>query len=86
MNQQQDSKTGAVLSVEIGKYGAYIDPVRGTLIVTDIDTEEYPTVLSIFPEGSLHLYDNFLFFTNLQENVQKRTESFLQQKAANTAA
>lgn len=76
----QDSKTGAVLTVEAGQYGAYIDPVRGTLIVTDIDTSQYPKVLDIFPAGSLHLYDNFLFYANLQENVQKRTDSFLNQK------
>lgn len=82
----QDSKTGAILSVDQGRYGAYIDPVRGTLIVTDIDVNEYPPVLSIFPEGSLHLYDNFLFFVNLQENVQKRTEAFLQKKATDNAA
>ncbi|WP_044913732.1 DUF3089 domain-containing protein [Butyrivibrio sp. WCE2006] len=82
----QDSKTGAILSVEVGKYGAYIDPVRGTLVVTDIDTGKYPKILDMFPDGSLHIYDNFLFFVNLQENVQKRTESFLQKKAALNAA
>ncbi|MCR5108265.1 MAG: DUF3089 domain-containing protein [Lachnospiraceae bacterium] len=73
----QDSKTGEITSVEKGKYGAYIDPDRGSLIVTGIDTEAYPPVLPIFPEGSFHLYDNFLFFMNLQENIQKRTDSFL---------
>ena len=82
----QDSKTGAITSVEVGKYGAYIDPVRGTLIVTGIDVNKYPPVLTIFPEGSLHLYDNFLFFVNLQENVQKRTDSYLQKAAADLAA
>ncbi len=82
----QDSRTGAILSVEPGKYGAYIDPQRGCLVVTGIDTAKYPPVLDIFPDGCLHLYDNFLFFVNLQENVQKRTESFLQKKAANNAA
>ena len=73
----QDSKTGAITSMETGKYGAYIDPSRGTLIVTDIDTSQYPKILDVFPDGSLHLYDNFLFFVNLQENVKKRTEAFL---------
>lgn len=83
----QDSQTGAITSVEIGKYGAYIDPVRGTLIVTGIQNiDEYFTIEGFFPTGSLHLYDNFLFFVNLQENVQKRTNSFLQQKALNNAA
>ncbi len=73
----QDSKTGAITSMETGKYGAYIDPSRGTLIVTDIDTSQYPKIFDVFPDGSLHLYDNFLFFVNLQENVKKRTEAFL---------
>ncbi|RKM59386.1 DUF3089 domain-containing protein [Butyrivibrio sp. CB08] len=82
----QDSKTGAILSMEKGKFGAYIDPDRGTLVVTDVDTSQYPKVLDIFPDGSLHLYDNFFFFVNLQENVQKRTESFLQKKLASDAA
>lgn len=82
----QDSKTGAITSIEVGKYGAYIDPDRGSLIVTDIDTANYPPVLDIFPEGSLHLYDNFLFYVNLQQNVQKRTESFLNSRALDDAA
>ncbi len=73
----QDSKTGAITSVVTGKYGAYIDPDRGSLIVTGIDTSAYPPGLPIFSEGCFHLYDNFLFFVNLQENVQKRTDSFL---------
>ncbi len=81
----QDSKTGAITSVEVGKYGAYIDPVRGSLIVTEIDTSAYPAVLSIFPDGCFHLYDNFLFFVNLQENVQKRTDNFLSIKADEAA-
>jgi hypothetical protein len=82
----QDSKTGAITSVQVGKYGAYIDPNRGSLIVTGIDVKEYPPVLDIFQDGCLHLYDNFLFFVNLQENVQKRTESFLMKKASPNAA
>ncbi|SDB49041.1 DUF3089 domain-containing protein [Butyrivibrio sp. INlla16] len=73
----QDS-TGAITSCTVGAYGAYIDPERGTLIVTGIDTNQYPAGLSIFPTGSLHLYDNFLFFVNLQENIQKRTNAFLE--------
>ncbi|MBR3105053.1 MAG: DUF3574 domain-containing protein [Lachnospiraceae bacterium] len=81
----QDSKTGEITSVEVGKYGACIDPDRGTLIVSGIDTTEYPAGLAIFPEGSLHLYDNFLFFVNLQENVQKRAGSFLEGKTAAAA-
>ncbi len=82
----QDSRTGAIISAEAGKCGAYIDPVRGTLIVTGISAKEYPPGLDIFPEGCYHLYDNFLFYVNLQENIQKRTESFLQKKALPDAA
>ncbi|SEK48344.1 Protein of unknown function [Butyrivibrio sp. ob235] len=73
----QDS-SGAITSCTVGAYGAYIDPERGTLIVTGIDTNQYPAGLSIFPTGSLHLYDNFLFFVNLQDNIQKRTTAFLE--------
>ena len=57
--------------------GAYIDPERGTLKVTDITPEDYPAVLSIFPEGSYHIYDYEFFYRNLQENVAVRTESYL---------
>ncbi len=81
----QDSVTGAITSVQVGKYGAYIDPNRGSLVVTDIDMNQYPKVLDIFSDGCLHLYDNFLFFVNLQENVQKRTKAFLE-KAMDDAA
>lgn len=81
----QDSKTGAILSVEAAKCGAYIDPNRGTLIVTDIDTADYPKVLSVFPDGSLHLYDNFLFYANLQQNIKDRTNAYLAQKQADAA-
>ncbi len=74
---KQDSKTGAVTDVEYGKYGAYIDPKRGSLIVTGIDVENFPPRMAIFKEGNLHIYDNFLFFVNLQTNVQTRTDAFL---------
>ena len=77
--------TGAITSCTPGQYGAYIDPDRGTLIVTDIDTEKYPPVLSIFPEGALHLYDNFLFFVNLQDNIKTRTNAYLAEQLQNAA-
>lgn len=82
----QDSKTGAITSVTVGKYGAYIDPNKGTLVVTNIDTKEFPPVLTdLFPEGSFHLYDNFLFFVNLQDNVEKRTKAFLAKRVKDAA-
>ena len=76
----QDSATGAITSVTRAHCGAYIDPARGSLVVTGINTTDYPPVLSIFPEGSYHLYDNFLFFVNLQDNIRLRTNKFIEQK------
>lgn len=60
--------------------GAYIDPVRGALKVTDVTPEEYPPVLSIFSEGVYHLYDYQFFYRNLQENVQVRLDAYLAQQ------
>lgn len=57
--------------------GAYLDPVRGTLKVTDIKVEDYPPVLDIFAEGEYHVYDYQFFYTNLQENVEKRIDAYL---------
>ena len=82
----QDSKTGAITSVTPGKCGAYIDPVRGSLIVTGINITDYPKVLNVFPDGSYHLYDNFLFFVNLKENIQLRTNKFIEKKALSQKA
>ena len=55
--------------------GAYLDPSRGTLRVTDVDPEEYSN--SLFPDGVYHLYHYQFFFRNLQENVGVRLESYL---------
>lgn len=64
--------------------GAYIGD-RGELVVTDITPEDYPPVLDIFPEGSYHIYDYMFFFTNLKENVAKRTGAWLSGRLANAA-
>ena len=56
--------------------GCYIDPVRGSLKVTDVPAEEYPPVLSMFSEGEYHIYDYQFFFRNLQENVAVRVSAF----------
>ncbi len=56
--------------------GAYVDPKRGTLKVTDVTPEEYPPGLDIFGEGVYHLYDYQFFFRNLQENVGKRVQAY----------
>ena len=57
--------------------GAYIDPERGALKVTDVTPEEYPAGLSIFEDGVYHLYDYQFFYRNLQENVKTRIDAFL---------
>ncbi len=59
--------------------GAYIDPDRGALKVTDVTPEEYPPQLSIFESGVYHLYDYQFFYRNLQENVGVRVDSYLTQ-------
>ena len=62
--------------------GAYIDPERGALKVTDVTPEEYPPVLSIFSDGVYHLYDYQFFYRNLQENVSVRLDAYLADRAA----
>ena len=57
--------------------GAYIDPVRGALKVTDVTAEEYPPKLSIFEAGVYHLYDYQFFYRNLQENVSVRVAEYI---------
>lgn len=57
--------------------GAYIDEKRGALKVTDVSAKEYPAGLSIFKDGIYHLYDYQFFYRNLQENVDKRIDSYL---------
>ena len=57
--------------------GAYIDPVRGALKVTDVTAEEYPPKLGIFEDGVYHLYDYQFFYRNLQENVSVRIAEYI---------
>ena len=57
--------------------GAYIDPVRGALKVTDVTPEQYPAGLDIFENGIYHLYDYQFFYRNLQQNVADRLEAYL---------
>lgn len=52
--------------------GAYLDKTRGTLKVTDINTEDYPPVIRFFQPGNFHIYDYQFFFRNLQKNVLTR--------------
>ena len=57
--------------------GAYIDPDRGVLKVTDIDAADYKPVLSIFTPGVLHVYDYQLFYQNLKDNAALRLQNYL---------
>ena len=70
---------GAVMQTGAGPVpalcGAYIGN-RGELIVTDINTADYPPVLDFLPEGAFHLYDYQFFFTNLKENVAARAAAW----------
>lgn len=59
--------------------GAYLDPTRGTLKVTDVTPEEYPPVLPMFSAGEYHIYDYQFFFRNLQRNVADRAAIYLEQ-------
>ena len=56
--------------------GAYIDPARGTLKVTDVNEEDYPSKLPQFGPGVYHIYDYQFFYRNLQENVAARIAAF----------
>ncbi len=62
--------------------GAYIDPVRGALKVTDVTPQEYPAMLPTFAEGIYHIYDYQFFYRNLQENVAARLDAYLGGQAA----
>ena len=74
--------SGSIVSEIPHLCGAYIDPIRGALKVTDVTPEEYPPVLSIFPDGVYHLYDYQFFYRNLQENVKMRLDAYLMEQAA----
>ena len=62
--------------------GCYIDPVRGTLKITDVNKGDYPPGPSCFAEGEYHLYDFRFFFRNLKENVAIRLKAFEGQKGS----
>lgn len=71
---------GRILREEAAFSGAYLDPVRGTLKVTDVDAADWPPVLEIFPEGVYHLYDYQFFYRNLEENVRLRIEKYAESR------
>ena len=57
--------------------GAYIDPNRGVLKVTDIDAADYKPVLAVLGSGVLHVYDTQLFYQNLKDNAALRLQNYL---------
>lgn len=71
------SYTGEIKKEEANYTGAYRSAERGTLIMTDINIEEYPSALEIFPDGVYHLYEYQFFYRNLEENVATRTQAFI---------
>ena len=56
--------------------GAYLDPTRGSLKVTDIDSADYPPMLDLFQPGVYHVYDYLFFYRNLQQNVADRIKAY----------
>ena len=65
--------------------GAYLDPVRGTVKVTDIDAAAYPPGLDLFQPGEYHIYDYQFFYRNLQTNVGDRIDVYLKWHALHPA-
>lgn len=70
---------GEIVKEEKNLTGAYLDPDRGTLKVTDIDKSDYPSSISLFPQGVYHIYDYQFFYRNLQKNVSDRVKAFVGQ-------
>jgi hypothetical protein len=57
--------------------GAWLDPVRGVVKVSDVSPADFPPLVPGLPEGAYHVYDCQFFFRNLEENVRLRTAAFL---------
>lgn len=66
--------------------GCYIDSVRGTLKVTDVDKKEFVPGLPLFSEGVYHIYDYQFFYRNLQQNVNLRIKTFMEERREKNAA
>lgn len=54
--------SGAVVREVPQLTGCYIDSVRGTLKVTDVDKKEFVPGLPLFSEGVYHIYDYQFFY------------------------
>lgn len=66
--------------------GCYIDSKRGTLKVTDVDKKEFVPGLPLFTEGVYHIYDYQFFYRNLQQNVNLRIKTFMEERQVQNAA
>lgn len=66
--------------------GCCIDTERGTLKVTDVDKKEFVPGLPLFSEGVYHIYDYQFFYRNLQQNVNLRINTFVEERQVQNAA
>lgn len=66
--------------------GCHIDSERGTLKVTDVDKKEFVPGLPLFSEGVYHIYDYQFFYRNLQQNVNLRINTFVEERQVQNAA
>ena len=77
--------SGAVVREVPQLTGCYIDSVRGTLKVTDVDKKEFVPGLPLFSEGVYHIYDYQFFYRNLQQNVNLRIKTFMEERREENA-
>lgn len=78
--------SGAVVREVPQLTGCYIDSVRGTLKVTDVDKKKFVPGLPLFSEGVYHIYDYQFFYRNLQQNVGLRINTFVEERQVQNAA
>lgn len=78
--------SGAVVREVPQLTGCYIDSKRGTLKVTDVDKKEFVPGLPLFTEGVYHIYDYQFFYRNLQQNVNLRIKTFMEERQEENAA
>lgn len=78
--------SGAVVREVPNLTGCYIDNERGTLKVTDVDKKEFVPGLPLFSEGVYHIYDYQFFYCNLQQNVNLRIKTFMEERQEENAA
>ena len=70
---------GDVVKEEANFTGCYVDSVRGTLKMTDVDKATYNLgsnpKTAFMGDGSYHTYDYQFFYNNLKDNVNKRIQN-----------